>query len=65
MFEPNTPQVHMISAGLAGFITGTVSNPLSLIRTRLQLNSGPLSTLECTKRIFQREGMKGYFKVCI
>lgn len=53
----------MLSAGFAGFITATVINPVWLVKTRLQLHHGPLSIRECIKRIYQREGFKGYYKV--
>lgn len=63
IFVPNTAIVHMLSAGFAGFITATVINPVWLVKTRLQLHHGPLSIRECIKRIYQREGFKGYYKV--
>jgi solute carrier family 25 protein 33/36 len=62
IFVPNTAIVHMLSAGFAGFITATVINPVWLVKTRLQLHHGPLSIRECIKRIYQREGFKGYYK---
>jgi solute carrier family 25 protein 33/36 len=62
IFVPNTAIVHMLSAGFAGFLTATAINPVWLVKTRLQLHHGPLSIRECIRRIYQREGLKGYYK---
>ncbi|KAG7267923.1 hypothetical protein CRUP_006673 [Coryphaenoides rupestris] len=39
VLEPDSTQVHMVSAGLAGFTAITATNPIWLIKTRLQLDA--------------------------
>ncbi|KAI4788160.1 hypothetical protein KUCAC02_014989, partial [Chaenocephalus aceratus] len=39
VFEPDSTQVHMVSAGMAGFTAITATNPIWLIKTRLQLDA--------------------------
>jgi hypothetical protein len=84
IFVPDTPVVHMLSAGLAGlvlfvlcnsivFILGMVSasfaNPIWLIKTRLQLDrhrgAERLTITKCIKNVWQKEGLKGYYRVCL
>lgn len=35
---PDTPYVHMISAGAAGFVSSTITNPVWFVKTRMQLD---------------------------
>uniref|UniRef100_A0A7E4UXN1 Mitochondrial carrier protein Rim2 n=1 Tax=Panagrellus redivivus TaxID=6233 RepID=A0A7E4UXN1_PANRE len=62
LFIPNSAIVHMVSAGFAGFVTSTVINPVWLVKTRLQLHHGPLTIRECVKRIYKKDGLKGYYR---
>uniref|UniRef100_A0A8C2YKR6 Solute carrier family 25 member 36 n=1 Tax=Chinchilla lanigera TaxID=34839 RepID=A0A8C2YKR6_CHILA len=39
VFDPDSTQVHMISAAMAGFTAITATNPIWLIKTRLQLDA--------------------------
>ncbi|VDP29637.1 unnamed protein product [Soboliphyme baturini] len=39
-WTPNTVPVHMASAASAGFVTSTLSNPIWMVKTRLQLDHG-------------------------
>jgi solute carrier family 25 protein 33/36 len=63
---PNTPWIHMASAGSAGFLTASVVNPIWLIKTRLQLDrhfgAERLTILQCMKRVYQTSGPKGFWK---
>uniref|UniRef100_A0AC34QIE4 Mitochondrial carrier protein n=1 Tax=Panagrolaimus sp. JU765 TaxID=591449 RepID=A0AC34QIE4_9BILA len=59
---PNSAMVHMVSAGFAGFVTATAINPVWLVKTRLQLHHGPLKIRECISRIYNREGIRGFYK---
>ncbi|XP_035614307.2 solute carrier family 25 member 36-A isoform X2 [Oncorhynchus keta] len=67
VFEPDSTQVHMVSAGLAGFTAITVTNPIWLIKTRLQLdarNRGErrMNAFECVRRVYQAEGWRGFYR---
>ncbi|XP_030073118.1 solute carrier family 25 member 36 [Microcaecilia unicolor] len=62
----STP-VHMVSAGVAGFTAITATNPIWLIKTRLQLdarNRGEkrMSALECIRKVYQADGVKGFYR---
>ncbi|MGH0155921.1 UNVERIFIED_CONTAM: hypothetical protein FKN15_067552 [Acipenser sinensis] len=43
IFEPDSTQVHMVSAGIGGFTAITATNPIWLIKTRLQLDARGMS----------------------
>ncbi|XP_076828263.1 solute carrier family 25 member 36-A [Brachyhypopomus gauderio] len=67
VLEPDSTQVHMVSAGLAGFTAITATNPIWLIKTRLQLdarNRGEkrMSALECVRRVYRTDGARGFYR---
>ncbi|XP_035392004.1 solute carrier family 25 member 36-A [Electrophorus electricus] len=67
VLEPDSTQVHMVSAGLAGFTAITATNPIWLIKTRLQLdarNRGEqrMSALECIRRVYRADGLRGFYR---
>ncbi|XP_041733857.1 solute carrier family 25 member 36-A-like [Coregonus clupeaformis] len=67
VFEPDSTQVHMLSAGLAGFTAITATNPIWLIKTRMQLDSRnrgekPMNAFECLRRVYQTEGLRGFYR---
>ncbi|MBN3300640.1 S2536 protein, partial [Amia calva] len=67
IFEPDSTQVHMVSAGLAGFTAITATNPIWLIKTRLQLdarNRGErrMSAFECIRKVYQSDGIRGFYR---
>ncbi|XP_015216460.2 solute carrier family 25 member 36-A [Lepisosteus oculatus] len=67
ILEPDSTQVHMISAGLAGFTAITATNPIWLIKTRLQLdarNRGErrMSAFECIRKVYQSDGIRGFYR---
>jgi solute carrier family 25 protein 33/36 len=65
--EPDSKQVHMLSAALAGFTAITVTNPIWLIKTRLQLdarNRGErqMNAFECIRRVYKADGLRGFYR---
>ncbi|XP_012672072.1 solute carrier family 25 member 36-A [Clupea harengus] len=67
VFQPDSTQVHMVSAALAGFTAITATNPIWLIKTRLQLdarNRGErhMSAFECVRRVYQADGVRGFYR---
>uniref|UniRef100_A0A674JKZ6 Solute carrier family 25 member 36 n=1 Tax=Terrapene triunguis TaxID=2587831 RepID=A0A674JKZ6_9SAUR len=67
IFEPDSTQVHMTSAGVAGFTAITATNPIWLIKTRLQLdarNRGEkqMSAFECVRKVYHSDGIKGFYR---
>ncbi|XP_073711196.1 solute carrier family 25 member 36-A [Misgurnus anguillicaudatus] len=67
VFDPDSTQVHMLSAGLAGFTAITATNPIWLIKTRLQLdarNRGErsMSAFECVRRVYRSDGLRGFYR---
>ncbi|KAF9267223.1 mitochondrial carrier [Marasmius fiardii PR-910] len=65
--------VHLASAALAGIVTGTVTNPIWVLKTRLQLASTVRNTdatpyrtrgagLAMIRKIFREEGVRGFYK---
>ncbi|XP_067109867.1 solute carrier family 25 member 36-A-like [Osmerus mordax] len=67
LLEADSTQVHMLSAGLAGFTAITATNPIWLIKTRLQLDARHrderrLNTLECVRRVYRSDGVRGFYR---
>ncbi|KAE8604344.1 hypothetical protein XENTR_v10014678 [Xenopus tropicalis] len=67
VFAADSTQVHMISAGAAGFTAITATNPIWLIKTRLQLdarNRGErrMSAFECIRKVYKTDGLKGFYR---
>lgn len=67
VLEPDSTQVHMVSAGMAGFTAITATNPIWLIKTRLQLdarNRGErrMSAFECMRQVYQTDGFRGFYR---
>lgn len=62
----DTPFVHVTSAAMAGFTASTLTNPIWLIKTRLQLDrsSGTksLNIRSCITNIYSDLGIKGFWK---
>lgn len=66
--------VHLSAAAVAGIVTGTATNPIWLVKTRLQLDknraekSGVLSnrqyknSVDCIRQTLRAEGVKGLYR---
>lgn len=59
---------HLLAASEAGFITLLITNPIWIVKTRLCLQYGSVSTMkytgtvDCLVKIYQADGFKGYYK---
>jgi solute carrier family 25 protein 33/36 len=67
--------VHLAAAALAGIVTGTATNPIWVVKTRMQLSvsqlvggieaprkGGVSGSWLCIQKIFRDEGIKGFYK---
>lgn len=60
--------VHLGAAAFAGLVTSTATNPIWVVKTRLQLIQGSQGTKAsrgswaCIKQIMRAEGIKGFYK---
>ena len=58
--------VHLTAAAIAGIATGTATNPIWVVKTRLQLVQGDKKvlggSLNCIKKIMREEGIRGFYK---
>ena len=66
--------VHLSAAALAGVATGTATNPIWVVKTRLQLESTARGEItegrrklfggswDCMKRMMKEEGVRGFYK---
>jgi solute carrier family 25, member 33/36 len=64
--------VHLLAAATAGIITGTATNPIWLVKTRLQLdkqNAGAdgqgrqyRNAWDCIRKTFRHEGIRGLYR---
>ncbi|XP_068601823.1 solute carrier family 25 member 36-A-like [Brachionichthys hirsutus] len=67
VLEPDSKQVHIASAGMAGFVCTTLTSPIWLIKTRLQLDTRKrgerkLSIRECIRRVYATDGLRGFYR---
>jgi solute carrier family 25 protein 33/36 len=65
VLKPDTPLVHIMSAFCAGFTASTATNPIWFIKTRVQLDQkrqGSLTAYKCFKRVYQTDGIRGFYK---
>lgn len=58
----DTPFVHVLSAASAGFISSCVTNPIWLIKTRLQLDRSQGGFFSVLKNIHTEQGIVGFWK---
>jgi solute carrier family 25 protein 33/36 len=63
--------VHLSAAACAGIVTGTATNPIWLVKTRLQLDKSThadgrgrqyKNALDCTMQTIRKEGVKGLYR---
>jgi solute carrier family 25 protein 33/36 len=66
-----TALVHLSAAACAGIVTGTATNPIWLVKTRLQLDKSQAkdgrgrqykNALDCTMQTVRREGIRGLYR---
>jgi solute carrier family 25 protein 33/36 len=61
-----TSAVHLVAAAWAGVVTGTATNPIWMVKTRMQLSASQSrpysSSWACIQDIFAREGIRGFYK---
>jgi solute carrier family 25, member 33/36 len=68
-FGESSP-VHMASAAVAGIVSNTLTNPIWLMKSRVQLQAGASATnprvyrgyADAVVKIFREEGIRGFFK---
>eukprot|EP00285_Hemiselmis_virescens_P006820 CAMPEP_0173386044 /NCGR_PEP_ID=MMETSP1356-20130122/8639_1 /TAXON_ID=77927 ORGANISM="Hemiselmis virescens, Strain PCC157" /NCGR_SAMPLE_ID=MMETSP1356 /ASSEMBLY_ACC=CAM_ASM_000847 /LENGTH=191 /DNA_ID=CAMNT_0014342111 /DNA_START=10 /DNA_END=585 /DNA_ORIENTATION=+ len=68
--DPDTfnPLVHSVAGAAAGGISAAVSNPLDVIKTRLQTQQRPdgkpefSGPVDCIRKLIQRDGYRGFLK---
>lgn len=58
----DTPFVHMTAAASAGFVSSCATNPIWLIKTRLQLDRSQSSLASVIRRIHAEGGLRGFWK---
>lgn len=58
-----TPLVHLTAGLAAGITTATFTNPIWVVKTRLQLQEVAYNnSFECIKSILMKEGYRGFYK---
>ncbi|KAL2812111.1 mitochondrial carrier domain-containing protein [Aspergillus granulosus] len=72
--DKDATSVHALSAATAGVVTGTATNPIWLVKTRLQLDRSHVNadgsirppqyrnSLDCVKQVIRQEGVKGLYR---
>lgn len=71
--KENVWSVHLAAAATAGIVTGTATNPIWLVKTRLQLDKNRASqdplrsrqyrnSWDCVKQTVRHEGIRGLYK---
>lgn len=61
-----TAWVHLLAAATAGVVVSTATNPLWVVKTRLQLDRssrrGQKGSMDCARQILQQEGVRGLYR---
>ena len=66
-----TAWVHLCAAALAGIVTGTATNPIWMVKTRLQLDKSHAksaagrryrNSFDCARQIVRHEGVRGLYR---
>ncbi|KAI0130598.1 mitochondrial carrier protein rim2-like protein [Xylariales sp. AK1849] len=72
--DPSNPVVHLTSAVTAGIVTSTATNPIWVVKTRMQLDKNHAerkgdvamrryrNSWDCIRQIMRHEGPTGFFK---
>ncbi|CAK7270608.1 Pyrimidine nucleotide transporter, mitochondrial [Sporothrix epigloea] len=69
----DTPWVQLVAGVFAGFVTSTATNPIWLIKTRLQLDKSSAdasrgierrykNSVDCLRQVLRNEGIRGIYK---
>lgn len=56
------PLIHMTSAASAGFVSCTATNPIWVVKTRLQLSKKSMTVRQCMINIWSTSGFLGFYK---
>lgn len=63
------PQTHLMSGVVAGFLTSTATNPIWVVKTRLQLDKAKTNearlyknSIDCFQKIWRREGVRALYR---
>ncbi|KAK2516748.1 solute carrier family 25 member 33 [Columba guinea] len=64
---PESKKVHMLSAACAGITSSTLTNPIWLVKTRMQLEArvkGEMTSnaLQCAMHVYHTEGLRGFYR---
>ncbi|KAM6141054.1 LOW QUALITY PROTEIN: solute carrier family 25 member 36-like [Pterocles gutturalis] len=64
---PESKKVHMLSAACAGITSATLTNPIWLVKTRMQLEArvkGEMASnaLQCAMHVYHTEGLCGFYR---
>ncbi|KAJ7317594.1 hypothetical protein JRQ81_003756 [Phrynocephalus forsythii] len=67
IFVPESKKVHMLSAACAGVTSSTLTSPIWVVKTRMQLEARAkgekcTSGLQCAVHIYYREGLRGFYR---
>lgn len=65
VINPDTPFVHIGSAVTAGMTACTATNPIWLVKTRLQLDqkkNNSLTARQCIQKIYSKDGLRGFYR---
>lgn len=67
-----SPLVHLCAAACAGLVTGTATNPIWLVKTRLQLDKSTAdsggkarqykNSFDCVRQVVRQEGIRGLYR---
>ncbi|XP_037958693.1 mitochondrial carrier protein Rim2 isoform X2 [Teleopsis dalmanni] len=65
LIRSDSPQVHIISAASAGFVSSSITNPIWFVKTRLQLDYNSkvqMTVRQCIERVYAQGGIRAFYK---
>lgn len=67
--KPDDTLVHALSAATAGLVTGTATNPIWFVKTRLQLDKAQATgtrqyrnSIDVVRQVLRKEGIRGLYR---
>ncbi|XP_038000956.1 solute carrier family 25 member 33-like isoform X1 [Motacilla alba alba] len=64
---PESKEVHILAAACAGISSATLTNPIWLVKTRMQLEARvkgetASNALQCAMHVYRTEGLRGFYR---
>lgn len=60
--DPDSLRSHAVAGGTAGFVQSFICSPMELVKSRMQVGDTSKDPIECVKKIYRNNGLKGVYR---